>query len=242
MLIAGFGLKLLEMHHKRDAVVLVYVAFFTAAVDCVFTQRILDFGLVLLTYVIATTALVSINQSKTRGFSMGSFTYSAFRMLTTALPLMLALFLIVPRLGAHSGPFPCRKTRPEPALEKPFRRVISHAWSGPMKLAFRVRFDGEIPAREQTLLAWTRVLRVRWKGVEAGGFLWTLIKPILRREGGDESIVRLGEPIRYTLTIEPTHTEALVVRALDTGDPRTRYPPDARLTPGQRRKDQPEAQ
>ena len=29
MLLAGFGLKLLEMHHKRDAIVLVYLAFFS---------------------------------------------------------------------------------------------------------------------------------------------------------------------------------------------------------------------
>ena len=106
MLMAGFGLKLLEMHHKRDAVVLVYLAFFSASVHCVFTQDIPDFILVLLVYLIATTALVSINQSKTSGFSARP-SRTAFKMLATALPLMLAMFIVIPRMGAFwSNPSP----------------------------------------------------------------------------------------------------------------------------------------
>ena len=142
MLIAGFGLKLLEMHHKRDAVVLVYLAFFTAAVDCIFTQDIPDFILVLLTFVIATTALVSINQSKTRGFSM-SPSCIALKMLATALPLMLALFLVVPRLGAlWSIPVPKNQARTgvgDTLSPGDFSSLV-----GSDKLAFRVRFDGDV--------------------------------------------------------------------------------------------------
>ena len=39
MLLAGFGLKLLEMHHKRDAVVLVYLSFMAAAISSSLSSR-----------------------------------------------------------------------------------------------------------------------------------------------------------------------------------------------------------
>ena len=58
MLVAGFGLKLLEMHHKRDAVVLVYVAFFAAAMGPVFSQDIPGFIGVLLVCAVAAAALL----------------------------------------------------------------------------------------------------------------------------------------------------------------------------------------
>lgn len=226
MLIAGFGLKLLEMHHKRDAVVLVYLAFFTAAVDCIFTQEIPDFGLVLLTFVIASAALVSINQTKSRGFSM-SPSNIALKMLATALPLMLVLFLIVPRLGAlWSIPVPKNQARTgigDTLAPGQFSSLVKSD-----KLAFRVRFDGEIPARE----------RMYWRGLvfsEFDGREWKQAdfygpdRPTLSRQG-DESIVRLDEPIRYTLTMEPTYRKWLFALSTPaTTEPGIRLIRDSRL-------------
>jgi transglutaminase-like putative cysteine protease len=226
MLIAGFGLKLLEMHHKRDAVVLVYVTFFTAAVDCIFTQEIPDFSLVLLTFIIATSALVSINQSKTRGFSVDP-SRIALKLLVTALPLMLALFLIVPRLGAlWSIPVPKHQARTgigETLSPGEFSSLV-----GSDRLAFRAQFDGETPARE----------RLYWRGLvfsEFDGREWKQAdfygpdQPILSRVS-DESIERLGEPVRYTVTIEPTHRRWLFTLSTPaTLEPGIRRMRDSRL-------------
>jgi transglutaminase-like putative cysteine protease len=201
MLVAGFGLKLLEMRHKRDAVVLVYLTLFTAAVDCVFTQRILDFSLVLLTYIIATAALVSINQSRTRSFSMGS-SVIAFRILATALPLMLVLFLIMPRLGAFWS-IPVAKNQARTGVGETLSPGDISKLVGSDELAFRVRFEGEIPDRR----------RLYWRGLvfsDFDGRQWKQSnfygpdKPMLN-QGDVGSIVRLGEPIRYTLTMEPSY-------------------------------------
>jgi transglutaminase-like putative cysteine protease len=201
MLIAGFGLKLLEMHHKRDAVILVYLAFFTAAVDCVFSVEIPGFILVLFTFLIATTALVSINQSKARSFSMRP-SIIALAIMTTALPLMLALFLVVPRLGAlWSISLPKNQARTgisDTLSPGGFSKLV-----GSDKVAFRVHFDGELPPRD----------RLYWRGLvfsEFDGTEWKQAdffgpdQPIMNRVG-DESIVRLGEAIHYTLTMEPTN-------------------------------------
>ena len=201
MLMAGFALKLLEMHHKRDAIVLVYLAYFTAAVDCIFTQQILNFVLVLLTMAVATAALVSINQAKTRAFSLGPSAI-ALKMLATALPLMLALFLVVPRLGAlWSIPGPRDQARTgisESMSPGDFARLSR---SG--ELAFRASFEGGIPPRE----------RLYWRGLvfsEFDGREWTQAnfygpdRPVLNGPDTD-AIERLGDPVRYTVTMEPTH-------------------------------------
>jgi transglutaminase-like putative cysteine protease len=226
MLLAGFGLKLLEMVHKRDAVVLVYLAYFAAAIDCVFTQDVSAFVLVLLSYVITTTALVSINQSKSRAFSAGS-SGLALKMLATALPLMLVLFLVVPRLGSlWSIPGPRNQARTgvsDSMAPGEFTRLV-----GSDDVAFRVRFDGALPPRD----------RLYWRGLvlsEFDGRAWTQADffgpdhPILERRDS-EAIERLGEPVRYTLTMEPTHRHWLFALSTpDTGEPGIRRMRDSRL-------------
>ena len=201
MLLAGFGLKLLEMHHKRDAVVLVYLSFFAAAVDCVFTQGIFDFVLVLLTFVIAATALVSINQSKARGFSMGASAI-ALKILAAALPLMLVLFLVVPRLGAFWS-IPGPKNQARTGVSSTMSPGGFSSLVGSAKLAFRVSFEGEVPARE--LLYWRGLVYSEFDGREwKQSSFFGPDQPMLDRYE-DPYIVRLGEPVRYTITMEPSY-------------------------------------
>lgn len=201
MLVAGFGLKLLEMHRKRDAVVLVYLAWFAAAMSCVFTQDIPDFILVLLSFTITTAALVSINQPKARGFSPGP-SLLASKMLATAVPLMLVLFLVVPRLGAFwSIPVPKHQARTgvsDSMAPGEFSELV-----GSDELAFRARFHGEVPARGQ----------LYWRGLvfsEFDGREWTQAdfygpnRPVLDRTDFS-NVERSGDPVSYTLTMEPTY-------------------------------------
>jgi transglutaminase-like putative cysteine protease len=225
MLIAGFGLKLLEMHHKRDAVILIYLAFFTASVECIFTQDIFDFSRVLLTFAIAATALVSINQSKARRFSMGT-SLLALKMLLTSVPLTLALFLVVPRLGAFwSIPTPENQARTgvsDTLSPGGFSRLVRSD-----ELAFRVRFADGTPDRNQ--LYWRGLVfsvfdGSEWKQADFFG----PDRPILERD--DEGIERIGEPIRYTLTMEPTQRRWLFALSTPaTTEPGVRRIRDSRL-------------
>jgi transglutaminase-like putative cysteine protease len=226
MLIAGFGLKLLEMHHKRDAVVLVYLAFFTAAVDCVFSVEIPTFVLVVLTFVIATAALVSINQSKSRSFSMSPSTI-ALKMLAMALPLMLALFLVVPRLGAlWSIPLPKNQARTGVGDTLSLGGISQLVGSD--KLAFRARFEGEVPARER--LYWRGIVLSEFDGTDWSQADFFTPGRLIMQRGADENVERLGEPIRYTLTMEPTHRRWLFALSTPaTGEPGVRLVQDSRL-------------
>ena len=201
MLLAGFGLKLLEMRHKRDAVVLVYLAFFAAAIDLVFRQDVTDFILVAAVYLVATTALVSINQSKAQGFTLGS-SKTALKMLAASVPLMLVLFLVVPRLGAFWS-IPGPKNQARTGVSDSLAPGEFTSLVGSDEVAFRVRFEGDVPPRN----------RLYWRGLvfsEFDGRSWSQAdffgpdRPVLERRG-DDGIERLGEPLRYTVTMEPTH-------------------------------------
>jgi len=227
MLMAGFALKLLEMRHKRDAVVLVYLAWFTAAVDCVFTQDPLNFLLILLTTAIAAAALVSLNQSKARGFSLSSATI-ALKILATSVPLMLVLFLAVPRLGAlWSIPGPRNQAQTgvsETMSPGDFSRL---GRSG--DVAFRVRFDGGIPERRR--LYWRGLVFSRFDGREwSQADFFGPDRPVLASWKEADGIERRGEPVRYTVTMEPTHNRWLFALSTPaTDDAGVRLIRDSRL-------------
>ena len=226
MLLAGFGLKLLEMRHKRDAVVLVYLAFFAAAIDLVFRQDVSDFILVAAVYLIATTALVSINQSKAQGFTMRS-SKTALKMLAASVPLMLVLFLVVPRLGAFWS-IPGPKNQARTGVSDSLSPGEFTSLVGSDDVAFRVRFEGEVPPRN----------RLYWRGLvfsEFDGRSWSQADffgpdhPVLERRG-DSGIERLGDPLRYTVTMEPTHRNWLFALSTpDTAEPGIRRIRDSRL-------------
>lgn len=226
MLIAGFGLKLLEMHHKRDAVVLVYLTYLAAAINCVFTDDMQQFALVLLTFIIATTALVTINQPKSKGFSARP-SLLAMKMMATAVPLMLVLFMVVPRLGAFwSIPVPKNQARTgvsDTMAPGQFSELVASD-----ELAFRVSFEGEVPGRD----------RLYWRGLvmsEFDGREWKQAsfygpdQPIMRRDDFSNA-ERLGEPVTYTITMQPTYRRWLFALSTPaTTEPGVRRLRDSRL-------------
>ncbi|KAA0873970.1 transglutaminase TgpA family protein [Nitrincola tapanii] len=98
LLVLSLSLKLLEIQQRRDALVLLYVASFTLATAFLFEQSLV-MGLYSLAVIwVWITALVSCWQSErpshwTRPMRQG------WRLFWPALPLMLLLFLLFPRIG-----------------------------------------------------------------------------------------------------------------------------------------------
>ncbi|MGV6807085.1 MAG: transglutaminase TgpA family protein [bacterium] len=226
LLVAGFSLKFLEMHHKRDAVVLIYLGFFAATAEVLFSQEIVSFIQVLLALMAACAALVSINQGSRRfGFLPLGI---SLKMLLASIPLALILFLIMPRLGAMwSLPGPQNQGTTGVSDSMAFGDVARLGRSG--DVAFRVNFDGAVPARNE----------LYWRGIVLSKFdgrTWTQAsffgqdRPVLNGMDGGESIVRRGEPTAYTITMEPTYNRWLF--ALNTpasGEPQIRLIRDSRL-------------
>jgi len=96
-LFAAYGLKLLEMYHKRDALVLLYLSFFLVMTSFLFVQGI-DLALYnIFAVMIVLTALAGLYQHRGQTQMFASFRRSAALVLQ-AVPLMVLMFVGLPRV------------------------------------------------------------------------------------------------------------------------------------------------
>lgn len=98
LLVSLFALKYLEVVQQRDAYVVIVLGYFVCATALLFSQTLGMFLYVLLCMMVLTTCLVGINHSDTRasGWVHGK---RAAMMTLQAIPMMVVLFLLVPRVA-----------------------------------------------------------------------------------------------------------------------------------------------
>ena len=98
LLILGFCFKLLETQRRRDVFIVVVLGYFVVATSFFFEQQIINTLYLLLVCFLVTAALLGLHQSPLQTAPRRTAGY-ALRLLLQALPLMLVLFLLVPRIG-----------------------------------------------------------------------------------------------------------------------------------------------
>ncbi|VFT18619.1 transglutaminase [Pseudomonas aeruginosa] len=160
LLIAAFILKLVEMKTRRDALVLVFLGFFAVVVGYLFDDGFLAALYSLLPVTALLAALIGLQQS-----AFASRPWPTLRLagglLLQALPLMLLLFLFFPRLGPlWSLPMPGNKG--VTGLSESMAPGDIAELGRSAELAFRVRFEGAPPPREQ--LYWRALTMERFDG------------------------------------------------------------------------------
>lgn len=96
MLVIALVLKLLEMHRKQDAYTVVVLAYFVALTEFLFEQSIPYTIYMYVTITVITSALISLNQAEV---SPKAAFIKASVMLTQAIPMMILLFVLFPRIG-----------------------------------------------------------------------------------------------------------------------------------------------
>ncbi|MGS2722346.1 transglutaminase family protein [Porticoccus sp. GXU_MW_L64] len=212
LLVSAASFKLLEMHRRRDGIKLVFVCYFTAVLQLLYEQTIAVAAYTLLCVLLVTAALTGIYQrAEGRGSNWSPLQRSAV-MLLQSLPLMVVLFLVLPRLPAFWG--------------VPGQQQASTGVSGEMSpgdfsrlgkngdLAFRVAFDEGTPPPAQ-LLYWrgpvlTHFDGRRWKQMDPVGFrdgghvVWGGNAPAHPGQHWQERIDKGGQRRDYTLIMEPT--------------------------------------
>lgn len=97
VLIIGIALKLLEMHQKRDVLMVIYLCYFTIVAEFIYSQSIpvaIYMGFCVL---LITSALMSLTQTQEYQRPLRTFKLSAL-ILAQSVPLMLVLFLLFPRI------------------------------------------------------------------------------------------------------------------------------------------------
>jgi len=192
LLVMLTGMKYLETRNRRDYYITSYISMFLLLTNFLFTQSILTALYMIIAVIVFACTLIAYNDNdevlKTR-----ERIRIAGTMVLQSLPLMLVLFVLFPRLpgpiwglprDAHAG---LSGIDDEMSPGSVSRLTQSNA------IAFRVQFEGSIP--EQSLLYWRGPVLTQTDGVK-----WFPDKPA----PFTTEIAVAGEPVKYTVTLEPT--------------------------------------
>ncbi|WP_286238252.1 transglutaminase TgpA family protein [Neptuniibacter halophilus] len=192
LLIIGFGLKMLEIYKHRDALVVLYVAYLVTAMTFLFSQTMLMGLYVLLTLLVISTALLCVYLPRNCAF------WLPFKrvclMFVPALPLMVVLFLGMPRIGPLWEMGLDQSAAKTGLAEEMSPGDISRLTRS-AEVAFRVEFDKAPPPQSE--LYWRALVLNdfdgrRWKNLQA---------PALAVEQRTRTA---GSGYRYQLILEAT--------------------------------------
>ncbi|SEQ14469.1 Transglutaminase-like enzyme, putative cysteine protease [Amphritea atlantica] len=167
LLVAAFLLKLTEMYRRRDALVVLYVALLLIVCSFLFFQSIPMAFYCLLSLVVVTACLNTVYRSQQNSDIWRPLKRSAV-LYMQALPMMLVLFVIFPRMGPlwqvdlNTGQsFTGLSDSLSPGDVSRLTRSAD--------IAFRARFDGDLPPENQRYwrgLTYDRFDGRRWSRTE----------------------------------------------------------------------------
>ncbi len=207
LLISAFLLKLLEMHRKRDALLLLYLGYFVAATQFLFSQTLWTTLYGVLTFVLLTTALLGLQQTTTHNNWQHSLRLGGVLVLQS-LPLMLVLVLLMPKVGAL-WTVPYQRNAAQTGVSDSMSPGDFSQLSRSGALAFRASFEGNIPAPNQ--LYWRGLVfsnfdgrtwtQGRWQAPQDGPLIWWPKNEEPRWLAGVETS---GKGLRYRINLEPT--------------------------------------
>jgi transglutaminase-like putative cysteine protease len=208
-------LKLMEARTNRDFIILIFGGYFLTITTFLFTQS-MAYGVAMLFSTFALTAtLVGIShpngdlhwrfQAKVTGI-----------MMAQAAPIMLALFLLFPRIPGPLWGIPANTNQGMSGLSNDMSpgNISDLSLSG--EIAFRVEFEGTAPPNS----------KLYWRGPvlwHFDGRTWNMASPKLELPA--ESLSTRGSPTKYTITMEPNNRQTMLLLDMPTA-----LPPDATLS------------
>ena len=192
LLICMFILKLLEARTRRDALLLVFLGFFCVVTSYLYADHLLAalYSLVPVLALLAT--LIALHQSPAQ-VRAGDALRLAGSLLTQALPLMLVLFVVFPRMGPLWA-LPSSNKEGVTGLSEVMSPADIAELSRSSELVFRARFDGPVPPRRQ--LYWRALTLEHFDGRR-----WA--QSITASFGQAPDWQRQGEPMGYSVVLQP---------------------------------------
>lgn len=215
LLVLLISLKLMETSSPRDAVLVLFLGYFLVITNFFYSQTILAGLYMLLAVLVLTAAWIGCNRPSD-DYPAKEKLHFASMLLMQAVPLMVVVFLLFPRVqgplwglpqDAYSGVTGLSDTMSPGSLSE---LSLSDA------VAFRVKFDA--PAPKASTLYWRGPVLWRFNGRTWYARTYTVSEP--------PRLQALDQPLRYTVTLEPHNRNWLF--ALDI--PGT-FPPQAGITP-----------
>ncbi len=204
LLIMMSVLKLLEMHNKRDAHIVILLSYFLVLTEFLYEQGIPYTLYMYLCVTMITAALVGLNQTRSHLRPWLTFK-KATLLLAQSIPLMIVLFVLFPRIPPlWSVPLQSGKGTTGVSDRMTPGNIAQLTQSD--GLAFRATFKGEVPLPHQ--LYWRGLVLSRLEGdtwmQEAQGAYGRVLRPG-SPTGWQDNIERLGQAVSYTVILEPTN-------------------------------------
>lgn len=185
------GLKLLETRSQRDAMLLIFLGYFLVITNFLYSQSIATGLYMVATTLVITATMVGLNYARAEPPFRAQLRTAGI-MLAQAVPLMLVLFVLFPRVpgplwgmprDAFSGMSGLSDTMTPGSISN---LALSDA------VAFRVRFDSALP----------RAKDLYWRGPlmwDFDGRTWSVSRfPTIAHR-----IEASGDPVSYEITLEP---------------------------------------
>lgn len=200
MLVIFMAMKLLELKSRRDAMVVVVLGYFLLLTHYLYSQSIPTGIWLLFALWLLTATLVRLHGGPATT-ARETFRYAAILCLQ-AIPFMLALYLLFPRISgplwglpsdAHAGMAGLSDTMSPGSIS----RLVQSS-----DIAFRARFDEAPPAKQY----------LYWRGPVMENFDSSTWRPQLVQTASSV-LEQRSTPIRYEMTLEP-HNQRWIL-ALD---------------------------
>ena len=186
------SLKFMESRRHRDLLILVFLCYFLIATHFLFSQSIPTAVMMFVTLIVITATLITLNQ-RTERLSVPDLLRSSTHLVLLSIPLMLILFVLVPRVP---GPLWGLSNEQRGGITGLSDQMSPGQISNLIRnneVAFRVEFDAEVPPQNQ--LYWRGPVMARYDG-----YSWSQMP----RRSLKKLAVGVSEPaISYTVTLEP---------------------------------------
>ncbi len=194
LLLLGF-LKVFEIKDKRDVYIVIYLEYFLIATNFFHSQSPW-IAVYVFASVIYLTSVILFYSDLQASLNLRARLRIAGRMIVQAIPLMLILFILFPRIPGPLWGLPKDADSAVTGLSEDMSPGSMSSLIQSEEVAFRVRFDGEIPAHEN----------LYWRGpvfTQYDGQTWAPL------DAGSKSKANLVEgnqasrELTYTVTLEP---------------------------------------
>lgn len=213
LLVLFLALKLLELHTQRDAMVLVLLTYFLALTNFFYSQTLPTAGLMFASVLFNTASLVHF-AAPARPLRANVRTAAA--LLAQAMPVMLILFFLFPRVQGPLWGLPQDAYSGVTGLSDSMSPGLLSRLSQSDAIAFRVKFQKEVPARPQ----------LYWRGPVFWHFDGRTWRAGEFRPFGAPSFDASGTPLDYEVTLEPHNHNWLFALELAA-----KLPPGGNVTP-----------
>ncbi len=189
------ALKLLETRKRRDQFVLLFISIFLVMSSLLREQYLWSLPYLIVSTIVIMTAWLRMSaaqdETARQSFATGG------RLLLYAAPLAVAMWIFFPRIAIPFWAVPMDTGTATTGISDSMSPGDVSKLSLSDAVAFRVKFDDTIPAARDRY----------WRGLVLtvfNGRTWSMNDPF---EGPrvHETVAEQGDPIRYQVTLEPTH-------------------------------------